>query len=181
MPVAIGSVLSQYEITALLGEGGMGTVYRARDKKLKRDVAIKILPDEFARDPVRLERFQREAEALASLSHTNIGAIHDLQESGESRFLVLELIEGDTLEDLLKKRGRLPLPEALFKAQQICAALEAAHDKAIVHRDLKPANIKAAPDGTVKLLDFGLARMRENSRHSSAKAGPGPQRSPQSR
>src|SRR4051812_23404999 len=101
MSVAIGSVLSQYEIVALLGQGGMGTVYRARDKKLKRDVAIKILPDEFARDPRRLDRFQREAEALASLSHVNIAAIHDIQESADTTFLVLELIEGDTLEDLL--------------------------------------------------------------------------------
>jgi Tol biopolymer transport system component/tRNA A-37 threonylcarbamoyl transferase component Bud32 len=161
MSVAVGSSLSQYEITALLGEGGMGTVYRARDKKLKRDVAIKILPDEFARDPDRVERFQREAEALASLSHTNIAAIHDLQEAGDTTFLVLELVEGDTLDQLLKKRGPLPLPDALAKAQQMCSALEAAHDKGIVHRDLKPANVKIAPNGTLKLLDFGIASMRD--------------------
>jgi eukaryotic-like serine/threonine-protein kinase len=161
MPVAIGSVLSQYEITALLGQGGMGTVYRARDKKLKRDVAIKILPDEFAKDPGRLGRFQREAEALASLSHVNIAAIYDLQESSASTFLVLELVEGETLEELLKRRTALPADEALLKARQICAALEAAHDRGIVHRDLKPANIKIAADGMVKLLDFGLARFRD--------------------
>jgi serine/threonine protein kinase len=159
--VSIGSVLNQYEITALLGEGGMGTVYRARDKKLKRDVAIKILPDEFARDPGRLERFQREAEALAALCHTNIAAIHDLQERDGTTFLVLELVEGSTLDEVLKKRGPMTIREALTTARQICAALEAAHEKAIVHRDLKPANIKTARDGTVKLLDFGLARMRD--------------------
>ncbi len=161
MSVAVGSVLSQYEITALLGEGGMGRVYRARDKKLKRDVAIKILPDEFARDSGRLERFRREAEALAALSHANIAAIYDLQEGAETTFLVLELVEGDTLDELLKQRGPLGIHDALTTAHQICAALEAAHDKAIVHRDLKPANIKTAPDGTIKLLDFGLARMRD--------------------
>ena len=162
MSIAVGSVLSQYEITALLGQGGMGTVYRARDKKLKRDVAIKVLSDEFARDPVRLERFQREAEALASLTHANIGAIHDLQEANDTTFLVLELVEGDTLDQLLKKRGPLRLDVTFTKAKQICAALDAAHRKGIVHRDLKPANIKVAPDGTLKLLDFGLATMRDN-------------------
>ena len=162
MSVAVGSVLSQYELTALLGQGGMGTVYRARDKKLKRDVAIKVLSDEFARDPVRLDRFQREAEALASLTHANIGAIHDLQEANDTRFLVLELVEGDTLDQVLRKRGPLRLDEAFTKAKQICAALDAAHSKGIVHRDLKPANIKVAPDGTLKLLDFGIATMRDN-------------------
>lgn len=160
MAVDVGSSLSQYEITELLGQGGMGKVFRARDKKLKREVAIKILPDEFSRDPARLDRFQREAEALASLSHTNIAAIHDLQESSGTTFLVLELVEGRGLDDLLKKHGPLALPDALDKAQQICAALEAAHGKGIVHRDLKPANIKIALDGTLKLLDFGLATMR---------------------
>jgi eukaryotic-like serine/threonine-protein kinase len=160
MSIAVGSVLGQYEITALLGEGGMGTVYRARDQKLKRDVAIKILPEKFARDPERLNLFRREAEALASLTHTNIGAIHDLQEANATTFLVLELVEGDTLARGLKSRGPLPIADALWKAQQICAALEAAHAKGMVHRDLKPSNIKIAPDGTLKLLDFGLATMR---------------------
>ncbi|MEP6782113.1 MAG: protein kinase [Acidobacteriota bacterium] len=172
MPVSVGSVLSQYEITALLGEGGMGTVYRARDKKLKRDVAIKILPAEFARDPERLGRFQREAEALASLAHINIGAIHDLQEANDTTFLVLELVEGDTLDRILKKHGALPVAEALTKAQQICAALDAAHAKGIVHRDLKPSNIKIAPDGTLKLLDFGLATVRAHAPSSPDQLDP---------
>ncbi|HTK29066.1 MAG TPA: protein kinase [Vicinamibacterales bacterium] len=161
MPLSRGSVLGQYEIAAFLGEGGMGTVYRARDRKLKRDVAIKVLPDEFAADPDRLARFQREAEALAALNHTNIGAIYDLQEAGDTTFLVLELVDGETLDDLIRKSGRLSIREAIDRSLQICAALEAAHDKGIVHRDLKPANIKIAPDGTLKLLDFGLATMRQ--------------------
>src|SRR5437867_1980103 len=139
----------------------MGEVYRARDTKLKRDVAIKILPDEFSRDPERVSRFQREAEALAALNHQNIAGIYDLQQSGTTRFLVLEFVEGDTLADILRKRGALPLDETLHIAKQICEALEAAHEKGIVHRDLKPANIKVMPDGKVKVLDFGLAKAME--------------------
>jgi eukaryotic-like serine/threonine-protein kinase len=142
----------------LLGKGGMGEVYRARDSKLKRDVAIKVLPDEFSRDSERLARFQQEAEALAALNHQNIAGIYDLQQSDESRFLVLELVEGDTLADLIQKRGALPIDDALHIAKQICEALEAAHEKGIVHRDLKPANVKITPDGKVKVLDFGLAK-----------------------
>jgi serine/threonine protein kinase len=161
MVITIGQRLGSYEITALLGKGGMGEVYRARDAKLKRDVAIKILPDEFSRDADRVSRFQREAEALAALNHPNIGGIYDLQHSGTTRFLVLELVEGDALADILKRSSVLPLDKALLIAKQICDALEAAHEKGIVHRDLKPANIKVTLDGNVKLLDFGLAKVRE--------------------
>jgi eukaryotic-like serine/threonine-protein kinase len=162
MSIAIGSQLGSYEITALLGKGGMGEVYRARDTKLKREVAIKILPEEFLQDPDRVNRFQREAELLASLNHTNIAAIHDLQEGNGSRFLIMELVEGETLADRIT-RGPLPLDDALSIARQICEALEAAHEKGIVHRDLKPANVKVLPDGKVKVLDFGLAKAFERS------------------
>jgi serine/threonine-protein kinase len=157
MPIEIGQQLGSLEVTALLGKGGMGEVYRARDTKLKRDVAIKILPDEFARDTDRVGRFQREAEVLASLNHPNIGAIHNLDEYKGSRFLVLELVEGETLAQRIS-RGPIPLAEALMIAASICEALEAAHDKGVIHRDLKPANVKITPDGTVKVLDFGLAK-----------------------
>src|SRR5262245_53953526 len=153
----IGTKFSQYEITALLGKGGMGEVYRARDTKLKRDVAIKILPEEFARDADRVNRFQREAEVLASLSHQNIAGIYDLQHLHETQFLVMELVEGETLADRIK-RGPLPVEEALQIGKSICEALEAAHEKGIIHRDLKPANVKITPDGKVKVLDFGLAK-----------------------
>jgi serine/threonine protein kinase len=138
----------------------MGEVYRARDTKLKRDVAVKILPDEFSRDADRVNRFQREAEALASLNHANIAQIYGLDESKDIRCIVMELVEGDTLQERLK-RGPIPVDEALAIAKQICEALEAAHEKGIIHRDLKPANIKLTKDGAVKVLDFGLARMRE--------------------
>src|SRR5262245_48483619 len=135
----------------------MGEVYRARDTKLKRDVAIKILPDEFAKDASRVSRFQREAEVLASLNHPNIALIYDLQQSGETRFLVLELVEGETLAERIQ-RGPMPVEEALDIGRQICEALEVAHEKGIVHRDLKPANVKVTPDAKVKVLDFGLAK-----------------------
>src|SRR6516225_5855412 len=154
MSLQIGQQLGSYQITALLGKGGMGEVYRARDTRLRRDVAIKTLPDEFNRDPERLARFQREAEALAALNHPNISSIYHLQESNGSRFLVLELVEGETLADLLAKHGTLPVDEALKIAKQICEALESAHEKSITHRDLKPANIKVSTDGKVKVLDF---------------------------
>src|SRR5436309_1247517 len=160
MALAIGTQLGSHEITALLGKGGMGEVYRARDTKLKREVAIKILPDEFARDPDRISRFQREAEVLASLNHPNIAAIHNLEEANGSRFLVLELVEGETLADCIQ-RGAIPFGEALHIAKSICEALEAAHEKGVVHRDLKPANVKITPDGKVKVLDFGLAKALE--------------------
>src|SRR5262249_13212325 len=162
MAIMIGQQLGPYEITALLGKGGMGEVYLARDTKLKRGVAIKTLPDEFSRDPDRVSRFQREAEVLASLNHPNIAAIYDLEEAGGSRYLVLELVEGETLADRIQ-RGPIPVEEALDIAKRICEALEAAHEKGIVHRDLKPANVKITPHGNVKVLDFGLAKATENS------------------
>src|SRR5437867_1443723 len=161
MPISIGTQLGSHEITALLGKGGMGEVYRARDLKLKRDVAIKILPEEFARDADRVSRFQREAEVLASLNHPHIASIYDLQEANGSRYLVLELVEGETLAERIA-RGAIPLEEALNIASQICEALAAAHEKGIIHRDLKPANVKITPEGTVKVLDFGLAKALGN-------------------
>jgi serine/threonine-protein kinase len=163
MSVGIGDKLGVHEITSLLGKGGMGEVYRARDGRLKRDVAIKILPPEFARDPDRLLRFRREAEVLASLNHPNIGAIYDFHEAGDTQFLVMELVEGETLADRLH-RGPLPVEDALRIAVDICDALDAAHEKGIIHRDLKPANITIARDGRVKVLDFGLAKAMEPAR-----------------
>src|SRR5215467_8640168 len=154
MALTIGTQLGSHEITALLGKGGMGEVYRARDLKLKREVAIKILPEEFARDADRVNRFQREAEVLASLNHPNIASIYDVQEANGSRFLILELIEGETLADRIA-RGPIPVADALKIAKNICEALEAAHEKGIIHRDLKPANVKITPEGKVKVLDFG--------------------------
>ncbi len=153
----IGKALGNFECTSLLGKGGMGEVYKAKDQKLGRDVAIKVLPEEFAKDADRVARFQREAKLLASLNHPNIAAIHGLEESEGTNLLVLELIEGDTLADRLK-RGAIPVEEALKLALQIAEALEAAHEKGVIHRDLKPANIKVTPDGKVKVLDFGLAK-----------------------
>ena len=160
MPLTTGTRLGPYEIVSPLGVGGMGEVYRARDSRLKRDVAIKILPETFASDPDRLSRFQREAEALASLNHANIAAIYNIEEANGSRFLVLELVEGDTLADRIQ-RGPVPANDALQIAKQIADALEAAHEKGIIHRDLKPANIKVMADGKVKVLDFGLAKVFE--------------------
>ena len=135
----------------------MGLVYRARDTKLNRDVALKVLPDAFAGDADRLARFTREAQTLASLNHPNIAHIHGLEESGGVRALVMELVEGDDLSQRIA-RGAIPVDEALPIAKQIADALEAAHQQGIIHRDLKPANIKLRPDGTVKVLDFGLAK-----------------------
>jgi serine/threonine-protein kinase len=162
MSIDVGARFGSLEITALLGKGGMGEVYRARDTKLKRDVAIKTLPDEFSHDADRLNRFQREAEVLASLNHPNIAAIYDLQEAEGARFLVLELVEGQALADRIQQ-GPIPVDEALQIAKGICEALEAAHEQGIVHRDLKPANIKITPEGRVKVLDFGLAKAMEQS------------------
>jgi serine/threonine-protein kinase len=205
MTLGAGARLGPYEIQSVLGAGGMGVVYRARDTKLNRDVALKVLPEEFARDADRLARFKREAQVLASLNHPNIAAIYGLEESLASAFagatadkeagycvraLVLELVEGPTLADRIRRpeglrlpdegsrrplglpadglpgesRGRpsgLPVDEALAIAMQITAALEAAHERGIVHRDLKPANVKVRADGTVKVLDFGLAKAFE--------------------
>jgi len=155
--LAPGTRFGVYEIVSPLGSGGMGEVYRARDTSLSRDVAIKVLPEIFAADPARLERFDREAKILASLNHPNIAHIHAIETTGSSRALILELVEGPTLADRLAA-GAVPLQEALPIARQITEALEAAHEQGIVHRDLKPANIKLRPDGTVKVLDFGLAK-----------------------
>jgi serine/threonine protein kinase len=153
----IGRRVTHYEILAFLGAGGMGEVYRSLDTKLKREVAIKILPIEWSQDSERVHRFKREAELLATLNHPRIAHIYGFEESGETACLVLELVEGETLADELK-RGPVPLNRALQIAQQIAEALEAAHDRDIIHRDLKPANIKITPDGNVKVLDFGLAK-----------------------
>ena len=152
-----GTHLGHYEILSALGKGGMGAVWRARDSTLGREVAIKTLPEEFARDEERLARFEREAKLLASLNHPNIATIHGLEEDSGTRFLVLELVEGDTLADRLK-HGAIPVEESLKLALQIAEALEAAHEKGVIHRDLKPANIKVTPEGKVKVLDFGLAK-----------------------
>jgi serine/threonine protein kinase len=162
MTLAPGTRLGAYEIAALLGAGGMGEVYRGRDTRLDRDVAIKILPETFASDPERIARFQREAKTLASLNHPHIGAIYGLEESNGIKALVLELVEGPTLADRIAQ-GAIPLDEALPIAKQIAEALEAAHEHGIIHRDLKPANIKLKSDGTVKVLDFGLAKAAEGS------------------
>src|SRR5437867_10525607 len=158
MSLQVGQQLGPYEITSLIGKGGMGEVYRARDSKLKRDVAIKILPDEFSRHADRVSRFQREAEALASLNHPNIAHIYGLEDSSNTRCIVMELVEGETLQERLR-RGSIPVDEALQLAGQIAEALETAHERGIVHRDLKPANIKLTLDGRVKVLDFGLAKV----------------------
>jgi serine/threonine-protein kinase len=155
-----GTRLGPYEVIAPIGEGGMGQVYRARDTKLDRDVALKVLPESFVHDPDRLARFQREAKVLASLNHPNIAHIHGLEESDGVRALVMELVEGEDLAQRLT-RGAIPLDEALPIAKQIAEALEAAHEQGIIHRDLKPANIKVREDGTVKVLDFGLAKAIE--------------------
>ena len=152
-----GTQLGSYEILSPLGKGGMGEVWRARDSKLGREVAIKTLPEEFAKDEERLARFEREAKLLASLNHPNIAAIYGLEEHEGTRFLVLELVEGDTLAERLK-RGAIPVEETLTLALQIAEALEAAHEKGVIHRDLKPANIKVTPEGKIKVLDFGLAK-----------------------
>ena len=157
MALVTGSHLGPYEILAPLGAGGMGEVYRARDAKLNRDVAIKVLPELFTLDPDRLTRFRREAQVLASLNHQNIGHIYGLEDSSGVHALVLELVEGPTLADRISE-GPIPLDEALPIARQIADALECAHELGIIHRDLKPANIKLRPDGTVKVLDFGLAK-----------------------
>jgi len=153
----IGQTLSHYRVTAALGAGGMGEVYRATDSNLGRDVAIKVLPPEVAQDPERLARFQREAKLLASLNHPHIAAIYGLEEAEGKPFLALELVEGEDLKERLG-RGAIPVEEALEIAGQIAEALEEAHSKGIVHRDLKPANVKLTPDGKVKVLDFGLAK-----------------------
>src|SRR3954467_3966122 len=161
-----GTRLGVYEIVAQIGAGGMGVVYRARDTNLNRDVALKVLPDAFASDRDRLARFTREAQTLASLNHPNIAQIHGLEESRDVRALVMELVEGEDLSQRIA-RGAISLDEALPIAKQIAEALEAAHEQGIIHRDLKPANIKVRADGTVKVLDFGLAKAMEPAAGSS--------------
>ncbi len=173
MALPSGAKVGPYEILSPLGAGGMGEVYRAHDSKLNRDVAIKVLPEAFASDPQRMARFEREAQVLASLNHTNIAAIYGLEESGQTRALVMELVEGRTLAERIGASARptsgamsgsvgaiheLPLQESLHLAKQVAEALEYAHERGVVHRDLKPANIKITPDGAVKVLDFGLAK-----------------------
>src|SRR5215831_234268 len=160
MALALGARLGPYEILSAIGAGGMGEVYRAHDTKLNRDVALKILPDAFALDGDRIARFRREAQVLASLNHLNIAAIYGFEDSGSTHALVLELVEGPTLADRIAK-GPILLDEALPIAKQIAEALEAAHEQGIIHRDLKPANIKVTPNGQVKVLDFGLAKLAD--------------------
>jgi serine/threonine protein kinase len=169
MSIAAGTRLGTYEIRALIGAGGMGEVYEAHDSKLDRDVAIKVLPEQLARDSERLGRFQREAKLLAALNHPNIAAIYGLEQSGSTHYLVMELVAGQTLREKIAGRRSqdtaeggcaTPVEEVLNIAKQIAEALEAAHnsEKGIIHRDLKPANVKVTPEGRVKVLDFGLAK-----------------------
>jgi serine/threonine protein kinase len=155
-----GSRVGSYEIAEQIGVGGMGEVYRARDTKLDRDVAIKVLPGAFAQDADRLARFDREARTLATLNHPGIAQIYGVEEADGSKALVMELVEGPTLADRIAE-GPISVDEALPIAKQIGEALEAAHEQRIIHRDLKPANVKVRPDGTVKVLDFGLAKALE--------------------
>ena len=175
MPL-IGQTLAHYRITAALGAGGMGEVYRATDTKLGRDVALKLLPEAFAADPERLARFEREAKLLASLNHPNIAHLYGFESATPRRratvhFLAMELVEGEDLAERLK-RGPIPVDEALAIAKQIAEALEEAHEKGIVHRDLKPANVKVTPDGKVKVLDFGLAKAWTRRRRPASRRPP---------
>ncbi len=157
MSLTPSTKLGSYEILAAIGAGGMGEVYRARDNKLGREVAIKVLPEEFTQHPQKLARFEREARLLAALNHPGIATLHGLEESEGKPFLVMELVEGETLAERIT-RGPLPVDESLTLSQQIAEALEAAHEKGVIHRDLKPANIKVNTEGHVKVLDFGLAK-----------------------
>jgi Tol biopolymer transport system component len=166
MALSSGSQLGAYAILSALGAGGMGEVYRAKDTKLGRDVALKILPASFTNDPERVARFRREAQVLASLNHPHIGQIYGLEEANDTQFLVLELVDGESLDKRIA-RGPIPVDEALGIAKQIAEALEAAHEKGIIHRDLKPANIALTTDGSVKVLDFGLAKAVEATASTS--------------
>src|SRR5262245_12862083 len=173
MSLSAGAHLGPYEILSALGAGGMGEVYRARDTKLDRAVAIKILPEAFSADKERIARFQREAKTVASLNHPNIAHIHGLEESNGIRALVMELVEGEDLAQRIAG-GAIPVDEALPIAKQIADALEAAHEQGIIHRDLKPANIKVRRDGTVKVLDFGLAKAMEPTGVASSSVSQSP-------
>src|SRR6516162_3852372 len=161
MSLAQGTRLGSYQIVAAIGAGGMGEVYRARDTKLDCDVAIKVLPEAFARDASRMARFGREAKVLAALDHPNIAAIYGLEDSGDTRALVMQLAEGPTLSERIAK-GPIPIEEALPIVRQIAEALEYAHERGIIHRDLKPANVKVSARDVVKILDFGLAKAMES-------------------
>src|SRR5262245_46871973 len=160
MLLEVGSRVGAYTITSHLGEGGMGVVFRARDTKLGRDVAIKALPENFSTDRERLQRILREAQALAALNHPSIAQIYGLEDSTQPPCIAMELVQGETLADRLK-HGALPVNEALQITKQVAEALEAAHEKSIVHRDLKPGNVMVLPDGNIKVLDFGLAKVHE--------------------
>src|ERR1700688_3183340 len=162
MALTSGTKLGPYEILSPLGAGGMGEVYRAKDTRLGRDVALKILPESFARDADRLRRFEQEARAVAALNHPNILAIHDIGEQGGSPFLVSELLEGESLRAVLD-RGALPQRKTIDYGVQIAHGLAAAHEKGIVHRDLKPENIFVTKDGRIKILDFGLAKLAQQA------------------
>src|SRR4249919_965220 len=166
MPLTPGARLGPYEILSAIGAGGMGEVHRATDTNLGRQVAIKVLPEAFAQDAERLARFEREAKTLAALNHPHIAQIYGLEKSSGIQALVMELVEGPTLSDRIAQ-GVVPIDEALPIAKQIAEALEAAHEQGIIHRDLKPANIKVREDGTVKVLDFGLAKAMEPPAGSS--------------
>ena len=172
MAIGPGARIGPYEVTGLLGEGGMGKVWRARHSGLKRDDALKVLPDDLASDADRLARFQREAQLLASLNHSNIARVYGLEQAEGVQALVMELVEGATLADRLA-HGPLTVEDALPVARQIADALETAHEQGIVHRDLKPANIKLRPDGMVKVLDFGLAKLAgpDDSRSNAGARG----------
>ena len=171
-----GTRLGHYEIVSPLGAGGMGEVYRTRDTTLDREVAIKVLPEDFASDPARLARFEREAKLLASLNHPNIATIHGFDASGGVRFIAMELVEGDSLAERIAATGRIEVDEALQIARRIALALEAAHEAGVIHRDLKPANVQVASDGkgTVKVLDFGLAKAHDMEGKPSSESSQSP-------
>src|SRR5215469_1663916 len=174
MPISAGTRLGSYEVVAQIGAGGMGEVYEARDTKLGRNVAIKVLPAAFVNDPERLSRFQREARMLAALNHPNVATIYGLEHSDGTHFLIMELVTGETLAERIKREGPVPVEEALKTGVQIAEALEAAHEKGIIHRDLKPANVKVTLEGTIKVLDFGLAAVTQGN----AAASDNPENSP---
>ena len=157
----VGTTISHYKVIEKIGQGGMGEVYRAEDTNLSREIAIKVLPEQFTQDPQRLARFEREAKLLAQLNHPNIAAIYGLEEADGVRFLSMELVPGETLAEKVAK-GPVPVKEALEICRQIAEGVEAAHEKGVIHRDLKPANVKVTPEGKVKILDFGLAKAFED-------------------